>query len=190
MRGLLAAFALCVAGAGIAPAQSAPDGKLLSQIVTIDQEELFLRSTFARQLQAEVEVEAAELAAENRRIEADLTAEERQLTEDRPNMTPEAFRALAQEFDEKVVGIRSAQDAKARQIVRARETVQQEFFQKSMPLVTEIVRARGALVVLDSSSVVLSAGQIDITDEALVLIDNRLAAPEDTGAEPLDEDAE
>ncbi|WP_212523220.1 OmpH family outer membrane protein [Actibacterium sp. MT2.3-13A] len=168
---------------GLALALALPVGALAQEarapvqslIVTLDQERLFLRSAYGQGLLDEVEEQAAALAAENRRIEAELTAEEKQLTEDRPGMAPEKFRELSAAFDEKVVGIRDAQDAKARELVREREEVQQRFYQEVLPVLTEVVRERGAVVVLESRSVVLSAGQIDVTAEVIARIDAQFA---------------
>ncbi|MGC9368856.1 MAG: OmpH family outer membrane protein [Paracoccaceae bacterium] len=174
LRASVLGLALALALPSAAPAQEARV-PLQSLIVTVDQERLFSGSAYGQSLLDEIEKQAAALAAENRKIEAELTAEEKQLTEDRPDMAPEEFRKLAAEFDDKVVGIRDAQDAKARDIVRAREEVQQQFYQDVLPILTEVVRERGALVVLESRSVVLSAGQIDVTTEAIRRIDAQLA---------------
>lgn len=188
VRAGILGLALLLALPATAGAQEARP-KLQSLIVTVDQERLFSGSAYGQSLLDEVEAQAAALAIENRRIEADLIAEEKQLTEDRPRMEPEAFRKLSAAFDEKVVGIRAAQDAKARDLGRARDEAQQKFYQDVLPILTEVVRERGALVVLESRSVVLSAGQIDITAEAIARIDAQLA-PEAGPREPAPEGAE
>jgi len=163
--------------------------RLQSLIVTVDQERLFSGSAYGQSLLDEVEAQAEALAAENRKIEAQLIAEEKQLTEDRPGMDPAAFRQLAAAFDEKVVGIRAAQEAKAREVARAREDVQKRFYQDALPILTEVVRERGALVVLEARSVVLAAGQIDVTSEAIGRIDAALA-PEGETPQPAPDEAE
>ena len=58
--------------------------------------------------------EGAELATENRRIEADLEAEEQELTELRNTLPAGEFRLLADAFDAKVQETRAAQAAKGR----------------------------------------------------------------------------
>lgn len=189
MRLLLAALCLAIVLPAVpsraqTQAQGQEDSRpLLSLIVTIDQERMFLKSLYGQSLITQVEQDAAALAAENRKIEAELEAEELQLTQDRDGMPPEEFHQKAAAFDEKVVGIRAAQDAKARQIVRARDELQQAFFQQVLPILTEVVRERGAVVVLDARSVVLSAGQIDVTADAIERIDARLAPAEDAQQE-------
>lgn len=182
--GLALLLALPVPG-GAQEARSRPQ----SLIVTVDQERLFSGSAYGQSLLDEVEARAEALAAENRKIEAKLIAEEKQLTEDRPGMDPEAFRKLAAAFDEKVVGIRAAQDAKARELTGAREDVQKRFYQDVFPILTEVVRERGALVVLEARSVVLAAGQIDVTSEAIARIDAELV-PQGETPQPAPDEAE
>ncbi|SIO18727.1 periplasmic chaperone for outer membrane proteins Skp [Rhodovulum sp. ES.010] len=160
--------------AGMAAAQET-GAVLRSPIVTLERERLFTESRAGQALLERLEADSAALAAENRRIEAELTAEERDLTERRAELPADEFRSLAEAFDEKVVRIRREQDAKARALSQRRETDQQEFFREVLPLLAELVRERGAVAVLERGAVFLSAEQIDITDEAIALIDARLS---------------
>ncbi|MDJ0630331.1 MAG: OmpH family outer membrane protein [Rhodobacter sp.] len=143
-----------------------------SPILTLDQERLFAGSRAAEEISAAIEAAAAQLAAENRVIEAELTAEELELTELRPTLAPDEFRALADAFDEKVQRLRAEQDAKALELQRRRDQERQTFFRQITPVLAEIVRERGALAVLDRRSVILSADTIDITEEAVARINS------------------
>ncbi|TCO69773.1 OmpH family outer membrane protein [Rhodovulum euryhalinum] len=177
--GRIAALGLAFFLACLVPvAAQDPAQPLRSPILTIDQERLFTESRAGQALVDALEADSAALAAENRLIEAQLIAEERELTERRAQMPPEEFRALAETFDEKVVAIRRAQDAKARTLAQRSEADQQTFYRRALPLVAEIVRERGAVVVLERGAVILSAEQVDITDEAISVIDARLAPPD------------
>ncbi len=155
-----------------------------SPILTLDQEALFNGSRVAERIAAEIERQSAELSQENRRIEAELTAEELDLTEKRASMDPDAFRALADAFDEKVQAIRDEQDAKARELQRLSESERQNFLRRITPILGELVRERGAVVVLDRRTVFLSAESIDITREAI----DRINAAFDDDATILDPD--
>ncbi|WP_372605410.1 OmpH family outer membrane protein [Actibacterium sp.] len=186
------AFALAFAGLalGVGPVavwaqDGAASGPLRSPLVTIDQEKLFTESAFGQSLIARVEQDSTALAAENRKIEAELLAEEKALTDERPTLDPVAFREKASAFDEKVVAIRKAQDDKARSLIRQREAAQKEFFNAALPVLSEIARERGAVAVMDSRSVIMSAGQIDITADAIDRVDARLA-PVTPDAAPVD----
>ena len=169
-----AALAACLAlAAGMASAQ-APPLELPSPVLTFDAERLLTDSALGRALTAEIEEAARRLAEENRRIETDLLAEERALTDRRATLGSEAFRPLAQAFDDKVQRLRAEQDEKERALADLREAGRQRFFAEAVPVLSDILRERGALVLLDRREVFLSADSIDITDAAIARLD---AAP-------------
>lgn len=136
-------------------------------ILTIDQDRLFAETRLGAKTLADLERRAQDLAAENQRIEADLIAEEQELTDRRAAMEPQAFRELADAFDTKVQRIRTEQDEKARALTRTRDEARAEFFNEVAAILSDIVREKGALVVIDRRDVFLSADRIDITDEAI-----------------------
>lgn len=181
-------LAVCVPATG-ALAQNTP-------LLVVDQEQLFLQSTFGQRMREDITRRSAELAAENRRIESDLVAEEKALTEKRKAMEPDAFHDLANTFDEKVTTLRQEQDAKTRAINRASDEAQQVFFSRVARILGEIMTEQGALAILDARVVLLSSGAIDITETAIARIDAALAAsdgvlppdePQDDGPVPQDE---
>ena len=57
-----------------------------SPILTIDSDRIFNESAFGLRVARDVEVQSAGLAAENRKIEAELEAEEKRLTEQRSTL--------------------------------------------------------------------------------------------------------
>ncbi len=154
-----------------------------SAILTIETDRLFAESAFGQRVANEIEAESAVLAAENRRIEAELTAEEKDLTERRPQMEPEAFRALADAFDEKVQSIRRAQDAKARTLNQKADKARVEFLRAARPMLEALMRESGASVILERNSVFLSANATDITDLAITRIDAAIGDGGGSGAE-------
>lgn len=174
LLGLILAAGLPVAGA----AQQL--GVIQSPILTINSDRLFEDSAFGQRAAREIEQAGAELAAENRRIEAELTAEEKDLTARRPGMEPEDFRALADAFDTRVQEIRRTQEAKTRELNQKSEVERVAFFQAARPVLVEIMRETGAAVILERSSVFLSANATDITDLAIARIDGAIG--DGTGA--------
>jgi Skp family chaperone for outer membrane proteins len=143
-------------------------------ILTLDQERLFTESLYGQRAMREIEEASAALAAENRAIEAELMAEERALTERRPDLPPEEFRAMADAFDARVTEVRREQDAKARALQRRREQARRAFLQRAVPILSDLVAEAGAVAILDDRAVLLSAEVIDVTDEALARIDSIL----------------
>ena len=156
------------------PATPLDRGSVLSPILTIDSERVFLESDFGKRIAAEAEAEATALEAENTAIAADLEAEEKALTARRAGMTPEEFRLLADAFDDKVQRTRSAQAAKGRAINDALERQRDVLLQAAAPVLEQLMRESGAAVILERRSVFVSASAIEITEEAIALLNARL----------------
>lgn len=142
-----------------------------SAILTLETDRLFAGSAFGKRVASEIEAESAVLSAENRKMEAELSAEEKQLTERRQTMEPVAFRALADAFDQKVQNIRRTQDAKARALSQKADKSRGSFLRAARPVLETLMVEAGASVILERSSVFLSANASDVTDEAIARID-------------------
>ncbi len=153
-----------------------------SLLLTIHSDRMFSESEYGQRIAREMEGRSAVLMAENRRIEAELRAEELDLAERRSTTDPDAFRALAQSFDQKVQETRSTQEAKFLEITNARDEARREFRETSIPILEQIMAETGAAAILEQSTVLLSADSIDVTDLAIARIDAILG-------EGLDEDA-
>lgn len=185
---LALALAAGATGAGTgAGAQETQAPAIQSPILTLDRDQLFAETLWGKRAEARIEAASAELAAENRRIEAELTAEEKSLTERRATMPAEEFRAAADAFDVKVTDIRRAQDLKARAIGQMQDAERQRFYTAALPVMGEVLRSRGAVAVLDSRAIFLAADVIDVTGEMIARIDAVLGAGEDA---PLPEPVE
>ncbi len=139
-------------------------------VLTIASDRLFSESAFGQRVLLEIEAESAQLAEENERIVAELSSEEKDLTQKRAELPPEEFRPLAQAFDEKVQSHRDGQRAKLDALARRSEESRQTFYALVQPVLIELMRETGAAVVLERANVFLSADTSDITDEAIARI--------------------
>jgi Skp family chaperone for outer membrane proteins len=144
------------------------------QLLTLDQERLYSDSLYGKALEEKSLADTQALAAENRKIEADLSAEEAALTERRKLETPEAFEILAEAFDAKVEKIRAEQEAKAIALKSGRDTQRQQFFDAAVPVLAELMRQSGAYAILNHDAVILSFDSIDITTRAIAALDATL----------------
>ena len=179
----LAAVGLVLAGPaaaqeteqGVAPVEVAP-------LLTLDQDRFFLQSDFGK---AAIERERAATAAleqENKRIEAELVAEEQALTAERKTLPPAEFAAKAEAFDQKVERIRAEQDAKAQELTQARDADRKAFLEAAVPVLGELLGRKKATAILDKNLVILSLSAVDVTDEAIAMVNAALA--KDPAAEP------
>lgn len=145
-----------------------------TSVLTIDLERLFSGSLFGERVVNQINTDLANLEQEFQRLEADLTTEEKDLTQRRATLEPDAFRLLADAFDEKVQGIRKAQDAKARELDRRLEQERAKYFGLVNPALYKIMEDLGASVIIDRRAVLAGVEGVDITKEALRMIDATL----------------
>ncbi|UWP99821.1 OmpH family outer membrane protein [Aliiroseovarius crassostreae] len=182
MLGVGAATGLAVAQDSGAPASqpataAAPASSVSAQashILTVDRDRLFTQSEYGRRILQELEAERARLASEARRVDDSLAAEEKRLTEERARLSPEAFRALADAFDEKVQALRAQRPEQERSFTERFEREQQAYFDRIGPILGAVVRERGGVVIVDRRAILLTTQNIDITDQAIALIDRLL----------------
>ncbi len=136
-----------------------------SPILTLDWERLYQNSLWGKRVDGEIRAVSADLRAENDRITNQLEAEERALTKRRPKMTPADFQVAADAFDKRASAIRAAQNAKAEAIQHRLTEERQAFVKAVMPLLDDEIKARGAVVVLDSRMIIRGLAQADMTTE-------------------------
>ena len=175
-------IALCLPVGGAALAQESQ--LIRSPILSLDQDRMFAASAFGRRFDAALQADGARLEVENRRIESELEAEEKDLTQRRPAMSPEAFRALADAFDAKVQRIRTEQTAKARAVAQRTEDAQRQFIAAARPVLEQLMIDAGAVVIIDPRSVVMSRSAIDVTDEAIRRINDSIGDGTGTAGAP------
>ncbi len=140
-------------------------------VFTLNQDRLFTQSLFGQRVQSEVKLRTAAIAKENRRMEAELKAEELALTEKRPDLEPAEFRKLADEFDAKVESIRTGQAQKSADFNNWAANQRKEFFDAAFPELLKLAEEISAVAILDQRSVIISSDRIDITDRAIKQID-------------------
>ena len=175
-------------------AEAAP----VSPLLTVDWDGLYQRSAWGQRVTREIAAAGGDLTRENNRVTEELTAEERDLTKRRAELAPADFRAAADAFDAKVVGIRRAQEAKSRAIAALADDERRAFITAALPLLDSVLEARGATAVIDARVIIRSLVSLDITDDLVAAADARLGdgagrveaareaagAGQDTGAAP------
>ena len=158
----------------VLPLRAQEPEALRAPVLMLDRNRLFAESGFGKAAEARFQAESKALIAENLQLERALEAEERALTDQRATLEAGAFQELATAFDEKTEAIRAAQDTKSRAITAQRDADRQRFLQAAVPVLGELMRETGAVAIFDKDMVILSLRGVDITDEAITLIDAAL----------------
>ena len=157
--------------------------RVQSPVLIIDSTRLYVDSAFGRRVAAEVETANATLISENEDLERELEAEEKILTEQRADLTPQDFKTRADAFDEKVQRIRRAQESKAREIASRQDKARTEFLEASLPVLETMMNQAGAAVLLERRTVFISLNAIDITQAAIERINAQIGDGSSQGSE-------
>ena len=150
------------------------NGMEQSLIFTIDMNKLLKLSNFGLNIAKRNNLSRQNLQNENDALEAELLLEEKALSELRNTLTTDEFREKAIEFDLKVSGIRAEQAKKEKNLVSKIRKEEAEFYTQVYPLLYELVSDRGGLVLLDQRNVILWDSSVDITNDAILLINQVL----------------
>jgi len=149
MRRVLSALAvaLCTAFSSAASAQGAEQTIVLpSPIMVIDFERVFGETLYGQRIAAEIDAERELVQSENDRLAAELLSEESDLTAARTTMDQESFRTAAEAFNEKAQTVRASREEEQARLVNLRDTERARFVERIQPVISSMMRERGAIV--------------------------------------------
>lgn len=171
LRALLLAL-LCAAAAPAAPAQPVSD-----PILVISRERVLTDSEPARAL-ARAQKQLAD--AMQRRIDAvkdELSAEEQELADQRDTLPRDEFDARVRDFDTRVRRERRLTQRRAAALQNAFRRARQQLAEAMVPLLVAISRQRGARMVLDRDQILVAHPAVDVTEEVIELMNERVQSP-------------
>lgn len=143
-------------------------------VYTIDMSKLIKQTKIGKKIILEDNISRQKLQSENEKLEAELLLEEKELSEIRGTLTADEFRLKAQEFDKKVTIIRTEQGQKEQDLIVENRKNESEFFKKIYPLLYGLLLERGGSILIDQSNAVLWDSSVDLTIDAINLIDRVL----------------
>lgn len=178
---------LLVLPAALAAQEAAPR----SPVLVVDFDEVFRLSERGQEILQEFESRSRDLADEIARIDLEMAAEEKALTEKRASLPPAEFRTLADAFDQKVQALRAEQDARAEVLNRDQASARLEFRQTAFPILGQLMLDAGAVLVVEKRNVLVFNDAIDVSVVTARRLDATYAArrsgavtePEDTAPE-------
>lgn len=164
-----------VAALRMAPAAvgSSPD-PLAQAVLTVDQEAMYRQSAWGQRAERQIAQQSRQVAADNDTAFAALVADEDALTAARATLGADEFRKRAVAFDERVTAVRKERDAARAAVAQTAELDRALFFQAAAPVMTRVMKARGARVVLDQRTVLISDQEIDVTAATIAALDRAL----------------
>ena len=149
-------------------------GSEKSSLFTVDMGKLFRSSDFGKKIISTNNIARQELQNENEELESLLLSEEKELSEQRKILSSDEFRPKALAFDEKVSIIRTEQGKKEENLKNKVRKEEAEFYKRIYPLLYELLLDRSGLILIDQRNVILWDSTVDITEEAILLINQVL----------------
>ena len=147
-----------------------------SVLFTVDMSKLLRSSDFGKNIIANNNAARQNLQNENNDLEEKLLIEEKELSELRKTLSIDEFRPKALEFDKKVTIIRKGQREKEENLNKKVRREETDFFKKIYPILYELLIERGGLVLVDQRNAILWDNSVDLTDEAIALINQTLVS--------------
>lgn len=147
-----------------------------SVLFTVDMSKLLRSSDFGKNIIANNNAARQNLQNENNDLEEKLLIEEKELSELRKTLSIDEFRPKALEFDKKVTIIRKSQREKEENLNKKVRREETDFFKKIYPILYELLIERGGLVLVDQRNAILWDNSVDLTDDAIALINQALVS--------------
>ena len=148
-------------------------GSEKSSFYTVDMNKLLKQTAVGKKLISDNNSLKQSLQNENDALQAELLLEEKDLSELRSSLSADEFRPKALAFDQKVTIIRLEQAQKEENLLRNIRKKESEFYKNIYPILYKLLSEHGGLILLDQRNVVLWDSSVDITDEAIDMI-NRI----------------
>ncbi|WP_353217214.1 OmpH family outer membrane protein [Sandarakinorhabdus sp.] len=190
MKNLFIALALAGAATPVL-AQPVP----AAIIVTVDRQEMIATSAAAKAAQAELKPKGDALIARVGQLRTSLSAEEKTLRDTQPPQQGAppaaitAWQAKVQDFQRRQQAADAEVQRKQQEIQAAEQWVIKQITDGATPIISQIMRERGANIAVDEQVTLQHAAAIDITADVLARLDKALpkvsiTPPAPAGAAP------
>jgi outer membrane protein len=140
----------------------------------IDYQRILQEARAARSIREQIERRRTAYQEEIGQEEQRLREVDQAFAKQRSLLTPEALAEKRREFEQEVVEVQKIVQERRRRLDRASGAALNEVKQALIEIVTGIAEARGFNLVLPSSEVLFFARTIDLTEEVLAQLDQRL----------------
>ncbi|WP_341702486.1 OmpH family outer membrane protein [Ferrovibrio sp.] len=174
LRGGLALFAL-FAMAIPAAAQAQQAGKTPPAIiVVVDSQRIFREAAALKSVRQQIDQYRASLKPEIEKQEDSLRKEDQELAKQRSILTPEAFEQKRQAFQGKVVTLQKQIQDHQTNIEKAFNAAREQVSREVVEILKDMSKARGFNMVLDRAHVQVMIEPVEITQDVLKALDQRL----------------
>ena len=148
-------------------------------IVTVDRQEMIATSAAAKAAQAELKPKADALNARLSQLRTSLAAEEKALRDSQPQQgalpaAGQAWQAKVRDFDARRGQADQELQRRQQEIQASEQWVVKQINDGAQPIISQIMRERGANIAVDEQVTIQHAAAIDITADTVARLDKAL----------------
>lgn len=149
-------------------------------IVTVDRQEMIATSAAAKAAQAELKPKADALQARLNQLRTSLGAEEKTLRDTQPpqqGATPaavQAWQAKVRDFDARRGQADQELQRRQQELQQSEQWVVKQINDGAQPVISQIMRERGANIAVDEQVTIQHAAAVDITADVIARLDKAL----------------
>ncbi|MEO0392549.1 MAG: OmpH family outer membrane protein [Pseudomonadota bacterium] len=162
----------------LALAQEPDEPRAISEIdlviLVVDVPAILARSKAAQDIQQQLETRRKSYQEEIAAKEEELQSAQRELEKQRTILSNEAFEERRQEFREQLAAVQRGVQQRKSVLERAFAESMNELRKAVVAVVAEISQENGATLVLSNQQVVLVETGLDITEQVLTMLDERV----------------
>jgi Skp family chaperone for outer membrane proteins len=171
-------FTLAIGPASAAPAKStaaaATADAPTARILLVDSQEILRDSLAAKDIRRQIDSYRTRFQGEINTQEEGLRKDEAELKRQRAVLSADAFEDKRRGFEEKVTGVQRGIQERNQRLERALNQATDSLRRSLAPIFADIMKARGANLLLDQNQVLVGAVEMDVTKEAIRRLDQKL----------------
>lgn len=143
-------------------------------IVIVNTQQIFAQSKVGQSIRTQLQDQAKKLQAEDKKGQDALQAEAKALSDQRSLLSADDFKKKVQALEQKEGERQNKMRAKGEALQLGVNKARQEVEAAIRPIFADVMKKNGATLLLDQSVVLAGGVDLDITDEVLKQLDEKL----------------
>jgi len=152
----------------VALAQAAPP------VVVVDMGRIAAESAASKSAEPQLKAKFESVQARAKTLGDQFRGEYESLQKAQPSMAKEAFQAKAKELQERQVAAENEVRGKEQDYGRSVQYVRQQILEAVNPIITAVMREKGASIALDRDVTLATAASLDVTNEVMTRLNAAL----------------
>jgi Skp family chaperone for outer membrane proteins len=172
MRSLRLTFAAAVLGFGLMASHAL--AQTASAILVMDEGRVFSTSDAGKSALAQLKAIGDQITTELDTERKSLAAERDRIGQQRATLTQDQLKARVAALEKRAANFEKIADTKGKEMEATRANTIKTLNTALQPVLEEIVKARGATILLDKGNLIYASGTLEITDEVITKLNGRL----------------